>query len=389
MLYKNTILPLLSGFAVVLGYDERDISGNSNAIYRSAAYYVNWAVSRDFTPQDLPADKLTHVLYAFANIMPDTGKVYLSNNTADTEIRFPGDSLEESGTNLYGCFKQLYLLKKKNRNLKILLSIGGWTYSSNFAAPASSNVTRSQFASTAVSLVADLGLDGLEIDWEYPASDADAANFVLLLQVVREALDNYGNSLQPPYNFTLTTTCPSGPSNYQILHIDDMDQYIDFWNLLAYDYAGSWSTVAANQANLFTSTTNPASTLFDTQTSVAYYISQVYGRSFELTNGLGLSFNGVGPGTEEVGVYDYKVLPLYGATEFNDNMTGSSYSYDPAKRELVSYDTAIIAQQKAAWVIENGLGGIAWWESSADATGNQSLIENVARALPDFRRIRS
>lgn len=72
----------------------------------------------------------------------------------------------------------------------------------------------------------------------------------------------------------------------------------------------------------------------------------------------------VGPGTIAAGVYSYKFLPLAGATVYENLTDVSSYSYDPSKEELVSYDTPNIVTIKAQYVQNNGLAGSMFWDVS-------------------------
>ncbi|KAL2173711.1 glycoside hydrolase family 18 protein [Thermothelomyces heterothallicus CBS 202.75] len=387
-----SLFPLLSPASPVPATTEASVQTRQSSGYKNIVYFTNWGIyGRNYQPDQLPASQLTHVLYSFANVRSN-GEVFLSDTYADLEKHYPNDSWNDVGTNVYGCVKQLFLLKKANRQLKTLLSIGGWTYSATFPAAASTAESRALFASSAVRLLADLGFDGLDIDWEYPANEQEAANFVLLLKAVRSALDDYAAQHAPGYHFLLTIASPAGPSNYGHLPLREIAGVIDFFNFMGYDYAGSWSTAAGHQANLYP-TADAGRTPFSTDKALSDYVAAgvdpakivlgmpIYGRSFEATDGLGKPFTGVGQGSWESGVWDYKVLPRAGATVQYDEEAGATYSYDPATRELISFDTVDMVKKKVDYVRQKGFAGSMFWEASADRTGDQSLIGASFAAL--------
>lgn len=327
--------------------------------------------------------------------MRNDGTVYLTDTWSDTDIHWAdsGDSWNDAGANLYGCLKQINLLKKRNRNLKLLLSVGGWTYSSNFREPASTDSGRRRFAETCVDLLKNLGLDGIDIDWEYPQSPAEGAHLVLLLQEVRAALDAHARCAPGGPRFELTVASPAGQQNLNNMDLRGMDAHLDFWNLMAYDFAGSWDGCAGHQANLHACSHCPTCTPFNVDQTLAAYAAAgvprhkivlgmpLYGRAFENTDGPGRPYQGVGEGSWEQGVYDYKSLPLPGAEEVVLGDVGASFCWDRASRKVVSYDTRSMAEVKARYIREKGLGGAMWWESSADKSGEESLIGTVVKTL--------
>lgn len=230
------------------------------------------------------------------------------------------------------------------------------------------------------------GFDGIDIDWEYPTDATEAANFISLLATIRQAMDDYAAEYAPGYHFLLTVASPAGPQNYNNMDLSGMASYLDYFNLMAYDYAGSWDTTSGHQANLYYQSSNPNATKYSTDQALTDYVAAgvpadkivlgmpIYGRAFEETDGMGLPYTGIGSGSWEAGVWDYKVLPLSGATVVTDDLAGATYSYDSSKKELISYDTVDMVAAKVDYLMGKGLAGSMFWEASADRTDSQSLI---------------
>ncbi len=123
-------------------------------------------------------------------------------------------------------------LKKQNPKLKVLLSVGGWG-SGRFSEMAASDDNRKAFAKDCRRVADEFGLDGIDIDWEYPtqksagisASPDDTKNFTLLMRDLRKALGK-----------KMLLTCAT-VANGDYIDFANCIKYLDFVNVMSYDMA--------------------------------------------------------------------------------------------------------------------------------------------------------
>lgn len=198
----------------------------------SSFFISNRGIAQEnYTPEDLPIADLSHVMYAFADILPN-GTVASADPTADLHQKYAGDrdtAQEGLSRNAYGAVKQLYKRKKRNRGLKVLLSVGGGAFSPKFANATATDAQRRTFAASAVRLVTDWGFDGVDVDWEYPANEAERDSLVKLVAACREAFDRYSFHNRVRYRFLVTVASPAGPANWRFVDLKGMDRYVDIW----------------------------------------------------------------------------------------------------------------------------------------------------------------
>ncbi|TLS25681.1 hypothetical protein PpBr36_07966 [Pyricularia pennisetigena] len=377
----------------------QDICPNKDSgAYRSVAYVTNWSIyGAKFLPEQIAVDSISHVQYAFADILSN-GTVVSSDPWADTQKQF-GNGTQGGGgggnsSDAHGLVEQLYKIKQANRKVKTLLSIGGYTWSPKFVPVAADPAKRAVFVSSAVTLMGDWGMDGLDVDWEYPDTNETNKNCVLLLQELRRGLDDYSQQhTGGQYKFSLSMPAPAGPTHYAAFDFKAMDANLDFWSIMAFDFAGSWDNTTGHQTNVFPGPFPTTKASIDV--AVSAYVKggvspgkinlglPLYGRSFDKTTGLGRAYTASTTGSLEgqAGVWTYKDLPRAGATVLYDDVAKASYSMDNATGQLISYDDLRSVRFKSGYIKENQIGGVMFWESSQDKPGNNSIVRNMAKFL--------
>ena len=96
-------------------------------------------------PAVIHPEKFTHINYSFAHIV--AGRAVLDQPGAAADLA------------------ALRALKERNPDLKVLVSVGGWS-ADGFSDAAFTDASRHTFASSVVELLRENDLDGVDLDWE-------------------------------------------------------------------------------------------------------------------------------------------------------------------------------------------------------------------------------
>lgn len=355
--------------------DIASVQDRPPAVTREVIAYV-FPRDRVLGPEEVNAKRLTRINYAFANIK--NGEIIEG---------FPHDA-----ENL----ALLNKLKRTNPSLKILISVGGWSWSGGFSDSALTPRSRARFIDSAIRFVERYKIDGVDIDWEYPGQigsgntfrSEDKRNYTLLLAELRQRLDREQTRL----GRRLYTSIATGASTKFLDNTEmaKVQHYVDTINLMTYDfYVGGPAT--GHDAPLFHNPADPKNVSADR--SVTEYLEAgvsprklvlgvpFYGRSWgevaDQNHGL-FQTGKAAKGTH----FSYPDLPnllASGYIRYWDQTAAVPYLYNPQKKIFVTYEDPESLARKCRYVRERHLGGVMFWEYFNDSTG--ILLEAVHAGL--------
>lgn len=343
------------------------------------------------------ATRLTHLNYAFANVVNsqcasfDTWADYQDPLPADETVDGQPDSLAANA--FVGNFHQLQELKHLYPDLQIVISIGGGSADPTAFSIAASPENRASFVKSCIDMyirgnfapgIHEPGIfDGIDIDWEYPATTADETNFTALLQEFRKQLDAIGPGM------TLSMAAPAGSWAYQYINLPTIQHTLNHFNLMTYDFDGPWTYTTGFVAPLYQSSLDPDPTN-NANYSVKSYLAMgiaadkiVFGVPF-----YGYEWGGVPnvnhglfePGTPEGSGSEYNYIMSIDSTyqKYRDPITQAPWLYDG--NNFWTYDDPVSLAFKMDYVRKQRLGGVMIWEISGDMPDGL-LLKTLVRGL--------
>ena len=310
--------------------------------------------------------RLSHINYAFVDIKDN--RAWLHNESTDT-------------VNL----RKLSELRKINPDLKILISIGGWSWSKNFSDAVLTDTSTHNFVSSALSIVSKYNLDGIDIDWEYPGMIGDSnmyrpgdkQHYTLLFKDLRQGLDSLSHTTHMKY---YVTTAVGGSQAYiDHTEMDKVQQYADYINVMSYDYADGSDPFSGHHTNLYSSSGD--SNQYSAHRSIQAFISAGVPPAKIV---IGIAFYGKGwqmESTDNNGLYRKALKPARGGgfTYLKDSLVNkngykqywdatakASYLFNSEKKIFISYDDERSVKYKCKYVKYYHLAGAMFWEYNSD-----------------------
>jgi len=336
---------------------------------------IAYVFSKDavIDPDGIAAEKMTHINYAFANIKD--GKV-VEGFAKDAEN-----------------YKVLAGLRKKHPQLKILVSVGGWTWSGGFSDVALTPGSRRVFVASAVDFVRRHDLDGFDVDWEYPGLPGngnthrpeDKQSFTALMAELRAALDEEGKAHGRSY--LLTFAAGAFPDFLAKTEMDKVAAVVDFVNLMTYDFREvEGDPQAGHHANLYIHPSDPKQLSADravrdfmaagVPASKLVLGVPFYGRPWgdvRADRPNDVLYQPGKPVPEKIemayGSLATQLVDRNGYVRLWDPKSQAPYLWNADKRIFISYEDPESLRIKSHYILEHGLGGAMFWEYYADRTG--------------------
>jgi chitinase len=382
---------LLAGAAVSLaGCAHQEIVG----------YYAGWKPETAVAPRDV-----TVINYAFAYLGFD-GTIALDDPVKESPL-----------------LDRLVALKDGNRDLRVIISVGGWTRSSRFSDMAANPATRATFVKSTVAFLRRHRLDGIDIDWEYPTElgvpcppaeicqrPEDKRNFVLLASELRTALDAAGYI--DGQRYIATIAAGAGESflfdpDRSSAWLRSLAASLDWINLMSYDYHGSWERVAGFNAPLRRDPNDPVDAnveasvkrLLDNGIPAGKIVLGVpfYGKGWSecargpAGDGLYQRCTGLASGSaDETFDFSYLTDNGYLARDGTGRYTVAGlgfmrywnaparvpYLYNATTGVFITYDDEASLREKLDLARQYRLRGVMFWEIGADRDG---VLRSVVR----------
>lgn len=382
---RTRILPVAVALAatLVMAAGCHSFSKPAEKKYNVVAYVAGY---RDFDFSTIQADKITHINYAFVNVVD--GQVHFDASIDNTPLK--KDDIF-----------QLHALKTVNPDLKVLVSVGGWTWSGGFSDAALTDQSRRRFAASAAAFVDAYDLDGIDLDWEYPNSPGagnvyrpqDVQNFTLLLQAVREELDRLSARKPDRRHYLLTIATGSNRHYVDNTELGKLHRYLDFLNIMTYDFYHGGDHRTGHHSN-FRPSSSPERDKNSIINAVDLHIQAgvpphkinlgipFYGRKWTAVKSG--ENQGLFQEAESVGdiVFYRQIVPCLRDDAYQqhwDEAAQAPYLWNPEEAVFISYENARSMTAKVQYLKAKGLGGVMFWEYSDDYQGE--LLGALDRAL--------